>query len=104
MELDVIQLKQELEQGVPLTVLDVREPYELEISKLDMSLDIPMGQIPQRLDELDRQANIAVLCRSGQRSANVQAFLLENGFDKVRNITGGILAWAEHNDPGMPKY
>ena len=104
LEVDVLQLKKEMDANLPLIVLDVRETYEQDIARLDNTLDIPMAQVPTRLAEIDPNAHIAVLCRSGQRSANVQVFLIKQGYKNVRNITGGILAWADHNDPSMPKY
>jgi len=104
MEITVKKLHQDIAEQKDLVVLDVREPHELAIAKLEFTQNIPMGELPSRLSELDPSANIVVMCRSGVRSANVQQFLLQNGFTNVRNLTGGILAWADEVDTNLPKY
>lgn len=91
-------------RGEAPLLLDVREDWELAIARLDEAVHIPMGQVPDRLDELDRDADIVVMCRSGGRSATVARFLLQNGYGRVRNLAGGILAWGEALDPGLPSY
>jgi rhodanese-related sulfurtransferase len=85
-------------------LLDVREPHELAICQIAGSLNIPMGQIPDRLDELSRERHILVLCHHGRRSMNVTQFLRANDFPLVTNIGGGIEAWAEVIEPGMARY
>lgn len=91
-------------QGEAPVLLDVREDWELAIARLEGALHIPMGQVPDRLAELDRQARIVVMCRSGGRSATVARFLQQQGYTDVRNLAGGILAWGEELDPGLPSY
>lgn len=91
-------------RGQAPVLLDVREDWELAIARLDGVLHIPMGQVPDRLDELDREADIVVMCRSGGRSATVARFLKQQGYTRVRNLAGGILAWGEALDPGLPSY
>lgn len=93
-----------LEQGQAVVLLDIREDWELAIARLESALHIPMGQLPDRLAELDREAEIVVMCRSGGRSATVTRFLQQHGFAHVRNLAGGILAWGERFDPGLPSY
>jgi len=100
----VTELKTELDAGRELLLLDVREPDELEISRLAEVIAIPMGEIPTRVAELDRDANIVVVCRSGGRSAQIVAYLQAAGFPNVRNLDGGMNAWATQIDPSLPVY
>jgi adenylyltransferase/sulfurtransferase len=86
------ELKQRLQAGEDLFVLDVREPHEYQAANLGGKL-IPMNEIPQRLDELDRTREIVIHCHAGVRSQRVAEFLHQAGFAKVSNLTGGILAW-----------
>lgn len=85
-------------------LLDVREPWELEIARVQSTLDIPMGEIPQRLDEIDRDRPVAVMCHGGVRSAQVAAFLTQQGLQQVANIAGGIDAWSTTVDDSIPRY
>lgn len=100
----VHELKTELDAGRQLLLLDVREPDELEISRLANVTAIPMGEIPTRVAELDRDADIVVVCRSGGRSAQIVAYLQVAGFVHVRNLDGGMNAWATQIDPSLPVY
>ena len=100
----VAQLKAELDSGANPILLDVREPDELEISRLDGVTLIPMGEIPDRYTELDPNSDIVLVCRSGSRSAKVMAFLDEMGFTRLRNLDGGMNAWATEIDPSLPVY
>lgn len=97
------ELKACLDAGGDTFIIDVREPYENRICRLD-SLLIPLAEIPSRLDDLDRSRDIVVYCRTGIRSAAAVAFLKGAGFERVWNLRGGILAWADEIDPTMPKY
>ena len=74
-----------------------------EIASLGATL-IPLAELPNRLDELDKDADIIVHCKMGGRSAKACHLLKGSGFDKVRNVRGGINAWAEQVDPSVPKY
>jgi rhodanese-related sulfurtransferase len=85
-------------------LLDVREDWELAIARVDGAVHIPMGDVPARLGELDPGVEIAVLCRSGGRSAQVARYLEQNGFGSVWNVAGGILAWSEQVDPSLQQY
>lgn len=98
------QLKAELESSSPPTLVDVREPEELEIARLDPHVLIPMGELPTRLPELDPEDDLVIVCRSGSRSARVTAYLLHQGFQRVRNLAGGVLGWSRDVDPSMRKY
>lgn len=85
-------------------LLDVREPHELSICRFPDSLDIPMGSLPGRLDELPADRPIVVVCRSGARSMQVTQWLRAQGRDDVSNLTGGVLAWSARIDPSWPAY
>lgn len=90
--------------GPPPILLDVREDWELAIARLDNALHIPMGEVPARLGELDPDCEIVVMCRSGGRSATVARFLEQQGFGKIWNLAGGILAWSEQLDSSIAQY
>src|SRR5690242_5116617 len=102
-EMQVEELKQRLDRGEDLFVLDVREPHEYQICNIGGYL-IPLGDLPKRVNELDTSKEIVAHCRSGVRSAKAVNFLRQAGFKKVHNLAGGILAWADRVDPSMPKY
>jgi sulfur-carrier protein adenylyltransferase/sulfurtransferase len=85
-------------------LIDVREPFEADIARIPGARLIPLGQLQNRMNEIDRHADVVVHCRSGQRSAKAARWLEEGGFERVRNLRGGILAWADEVDPSTPKY
>jgi molybdopterin/thiamine biosynthesis adenylyltransferase/rhodanese-related sulfurtransferase len=87
-----------------LKLLDVREPHELEISKLSEAVNIPLGQLAARLSELDSADDMVIFCKSGSRSARGLELLVSAGFKKVKNLKGGINAWAKDVDPKLPIY
>ncbi len=87
-----------------LVLLDVREPHELEISALAGAVNIPLGTLAARLKELDSAKEMVVFCKSGTRSARALELLASAGFKKVKNLKGGINAWAQDVDPSMPVY
>src|SRR5689334_20531644 len=97
------ELKRRLDAGQDIFVLDVREPHEYQICNINGYL-IPLGDLPKRMNELDSSREIVAHCRSGVRSGKAVDFLRQAGFKKVRNLAGGILAWADRVDPRMPKY
>ena len=103
-EITVAELKLKLDKGDSLLLLDVREPHELDISKIEESFPIPMGQVESRLDELDPSVETIVMCRSGGRSARIAEILVQNGFKDVKNLVGGINEWAAEIDPDMEMY
>lgn len=88
----------------PPLLLDVREPWEYAYCRIADSELIPMGEIQQRCDELDPQADVVVICHHGVRSFRVAKFLEYNGIAKVYNLTGGVERWARDVDPSMPRY
>ena len=88
-----------------MTLVDVREDWETQLSPVPSPhVHIPMGQIIERLAELDPQTATVVICRSGGRSLEVARFLSARGFGSVFNLVGGILAWSRDIDPNIPQY
>ena len=102
-QISVKELKSRIDAGEDVFILDVREPYEYQIANIGGKL-IPQNEVPQRLAEIDRDREIVVQCRSGQRSQRIAEFLQQSGYRKVTNLAGGILAWADEIDPKMQKY
>ena len=102
-QMTVQELKQRRDAGEELFVLDVREPYEYQIANIGGTL-IPQNEVPQRLAEIDRNREIVVQCRSGGRSQRIAEFLAQQGYPNVKNLAGGILAWADAIDPKITKY
>jgi molybdopterin/thiamine biosynthesis adenylyltransferase/rhodanese-related sulfurtransferase len=96
-------LKQRLDNGDDLFILDVREPHEYQICNLNGHL-IPLGELPRRAHELDSSREIVAHCRSGKRSAEAVDFLRKAGFRKILNLRGGILSWSTEVDPTVPRY
>jgi len=91
--------------GAQMTLLDVREEWEIKLAPVPADLvHIPMGEIADRVGELDPQKDTVVICRSGGRSLEVARFLERNGFASVSNLAGGILAWSRELDPRIPQY
>ncbi|OIQ70574.1 putative adenylyltransferase/sulfurtransferase MoeZ [mine drainage metagenome] len=99
------ELADAVAQGTaPPLLLDVREPGEWAICRIDGSRSMPMQSVPARLSELDAECTIVCICHHGMRSAQVGRFLERHGFDDVINLTGGVDAWATQIDPSMPRY
>jgi adenylyltransferase/sulfurtransferase len=97
------ELKQRLDAGDDLFILDVRDPHEYQIGNLGGHL-IPLNDLPKRVGELDPAREIVVHCKLGGRSAKAVDFLKQAGFNQVHNLDGGINAWSERVDPKVPKY
>jgi len=95
-------------EGSRPLVLDVREAWELQTASVSSEgfelVTIPMGQLPERLAELDPTRPVACLCHHGMRSLRVANFLEHHGFEQIANITGGIDAWSHERDPAVPRY
>ena len=103
-DIEAGQLADKLNQGQQIHLLDVREPHELEISHLEGADLIPLGQLAARLSELDSADEMVIFCKSGTRSARGLELLASAGFRKVKNLKGGINAWAQEVDPSLPIY
>ena len=104
MDITPAQLKSELDAKKKLVVLDVREPVEWNLGHLPGATWIPLGDLPARVGELSKASEIVCYCKAGGRSARAMQFLQTQGFTKVRNLAGGILAWSDQVDPSIPKY
>ena len=105
-QISPVQLAQRLndaQQPAPL-LLDVREPWELEICLIEDSVAMPLGSVPARFVELERDREIVVICHHGGRSAQVGMFLERQGFSNVINLAGGVAGWAAQVDPRMAQY
>jgi molybdopterin/thiamine biosynthesis adenylyltransferase/rhodanese-related sulfurtransferase len=102
-EITARELKARLDKGDDIYVLDVREPHEYQICNINGHL-IPLGELPQRVHELDSSREIVAHCKSGKRSAQAVEFLQGAGFRKISSLKGGILAWSDEVDPTVPKY
>lgn len=99
------ELKKQLDAGKKIVVLDVREPWEIETAHVANTKNIPMGDVPKRAhQELDPEEHIVVMCHHGVRSANVTAWLQQQGFEKVQSLQGGIDRWAREIDKKVPTY
>jgi rhodanese-related sulfurtransferase len=98
-ETDVAALVRDRAAGKDLQIIDVREPDEYAAGHMPGARLIPLGQLPARTGELDPAKPIVVVCRSGNRSATATEFLLHSGFQDVRNLVGGMIAWAEAGQP-----
>ena len=97
------QLEAHLQSATPL-LLDVREPWEFDICHIEGSINMPMGQVPQRLDELRAKDEIIVICHHGIRSQQVIWFLRQQALGNLVNLDGGVDAWARTVDADMPVY
>ncbi len=103
-EITVRELKARLDAGEDLVLIDVREPHEWEICHIDGARLIPLNQLSDRLHELSTAEDIVLQCRSGARSMKALHFLREMGYTRLKNLKGGILAWAKEIDPSLPTY
>jgi molybdopterin/thiamine biosynthesis adenylyltransferase/rhodanese-related sulfurtransferase len=102
--ISVNELKRKMDAREAFELVDVREPFEYEIARIDGAQLIPLGEIVKRADELQREHQIVVHCHSGTRSAQAVRLLQQRGFSDVYNLEGGIDAWSEQIDPSVPKY
>ncbi|MBI3450071.1 MAG: hypothetical protein HY049_14305 [Acidobacteria bacterium] len=98
------ELKSILDSGAKILLLDVRQPEEVQAAAIGGATNIPMGEVPYRMDELDKGASIVVYCHHGMRSQQITQLLRMRGFSDVRNLTGGIDAWSVEIDRKTPRY
>jgi adenylyltransferase/sulfurtransferase len=103
-EIDPVEVRDKARRAERFVLVDVREPHEYQICRIPGAKLIPLGEVPKRVHELDSADEIVAYCRSGVRSAKAVEFLKQAGFRKVKNMKGGILAWADKVDPSVPKY
>jgi sulfur-carrier protein adenylyltransferase/sulfurtransferase len=104
LEISAVELKQRLDRGEKLRIIDVREPNEWQINRIPGAQLIPLGEIPRRYAELDPDEELIMQCKVGGRSAKAADFLRSVGFKRVLNLRGGILDWIDKVDPTQPKY
>lgn len=102
--ISVKDLKDRLDKGDKIFLLDVREPHEYSMAKIEGSVLIPLGTLPTALDQLNTDDEIVALCHRGMRSADAVGFLLQQGFSNIKNLVGGIDAWSIEIDPEVPRY
>ena len=102
-EISVHDLKRALGEG-SATVVDVREPWEAEIARIEGALLIPLGEFAARAKELPRDKPVLIHCHHGGRSMQATQWLRRNGFERVSNVAGGIDAWSREIDPAVPRY
>jgi adenylyltransferase/sulfurtransferase len=104
-EITATELKQRLDQGDDIQIVDVREPHEVAIAKIPNSIHIPLAQVVNRMSEIDPARETVVHCKMGGRSAMAIQGLTRAGFTgKLLNLAGGITAWSNDVDPSVPKY
>jgi rhodanese-related sulfurtransferase len=85
-------------------IVDVREPWEFDLCKIDGSMLVPLGDLPRRIGELPRDRPLVMVCHTGRRSQNAAMFLAQSGFSDVQNLSGGVERWAVEVDPSMKRY
>lgn len=103
-EISARALKERIDGGERILILDVREPFEIEMAPFPGAMHIPMADIPARMEELNPDRETVVVCHHGIRSAQVAAYLAQAGFERVLNLRGGIDAWSCDADPATPRY
>jgi sulfur-carrier protein adenylyltransferase/sulfurtransferase len=103
-DITAVELKQRLDRGEKLRIIDVREPNEYQINRIPGSELIPLGELPRRYAELDPDDELVMHCKMGGRSAKAVDFLRSVGFKHVQNLKGGILEWVDKVDPSQPRY
>jgi adenylyltransferase/sulfurtransferase len=102
-QITVTELKARIDAGEDVQLIDVREPWEVQVAQIGGKL-IPQNDVPARLGEIDRNREVVIHCRSGARSQRIAEFLQQQGYPKVANLAGGILAWSDQIDPSIAKY
>jgi sulfur-carrier protein adenylyltransferase/sulfurtransferase len=102
--IDPVEVKKKLDRGDNFTLIDVREPHEYQIARIAGAKLIPLGELPKRLSELDKDGEIVAHCKMGGRSQQAVDLLKQHGFKNVVNMTGGITAWSDKVDSTIPKY
>ncbi|HEX4662743.1 MAG TPA: rhodanese-like domain-containing protein [Terriglobales bacterium] len=103
-EIQPEELKRMRDAGEEFTLLDCREPWEYQAAHIEGSTHIPMQEIPARVQELDPDDRVIVICHHGVRSMNVTAWLRQQGYDKAQSVAGGIDRWSRIVDPKVPTY
>ena len=100
----VQELKTRMDNGDKIVLVDVREEWEYSLAKIEGTILIPLGTLPQSLNKLDPNTEIVAYCHKGMRSADAINFLYQQGYKNVKNLVGGIDAWSLQVDPSVPRY
>ena len=104
-EITATELKQRLDQGDDIQIVDVRESFEVAIAQIPDTVHIPLGEVVSRMAEIDPSRETVVHCKGGVRSARAIEALKRSGYTgKLTNLKGGIMAWSNEVDPAVPKY
>lgn len=103
-QIDVTRLRDLIAAGTAIDLVDVREPWEVEICRIADSRSIPLGELQQRSRELSTERLMVMICHHGMRSYHATLWLRQNGFDNAVNLAGGIDAWAREIEPDMARY
>ena len=103
-EIEPEEVKRLSDAGEEFTFVDCREPWEYQAAHIPGTKHIPMQEIPARIQELDPDEHVVVICHHGVRSLNVVAWLRQQGFDKAQSVSGGIDRWSRTIDPKVPTY
>lgn len=103
-EIDVTSLKAKLDANEALQLIDVRETWELDICRIDAAKNLPMSEITNRVDDIEKNIETVVMCHHGGRSMQVAMWLEQQGFGEMTNLLGGIDAWAVAIDPSLDRY
>jgi rhodanese-related sulfurtransferase len=104
LELTPSKLKQRLDRGEKLLLVDVREPWEFDVCRIEGAKLIPMGQIPANLQSLDVDDDVICYCHHGMRSLDVAVWLRNQGVASAKSLAGGIERWSQEIDPQVPRY
>ena len=104
MEITTYELKKMMDENLPFTLIDVREPHEYQICRIEGSILIPLATIANQMHEFDQIGEIITQCHTGKRSYKAAEFLKNMGFGKVRSLKGGIKSWSQDIDPSIPTY
>jgi rhodanese-related sulfurtransferase len=104
LEITAAELKQHFERGVKLLLIDVREPWEYQLCRIEGAKLIPMGTIPANFQSLDVEEAVICYCHHGQRSLDVAVWLRGQGVEKAQSLAGGIERWSAEIDPSVPRY
>jgi rhodanese-related sulfurtransferase len=88
----------------PPALVDVREPWEFDLCRIEGSILVPLSELARRLEELPRGRTLVMVCHTGRRSQNAAMFLAQSGFNDVQNLKGGVEGWAVEVDPSMKRY
>lgn len=103
-DITALELKERLDRGEPIFLLDVREQFEYELCRLPGARLIPLRELPEHISKLDQNRDIVVYCHAGVRSGIAVEWLRQAGFTRVQNLAGGIDAWSVTVDPRVPRY